>query len=108
MTVQAVADALNRPHPGYQSPVVDFINWKPEGHEFTLDINGEEVKAVIVENQSINGDDWTQRVWFTFQIGERYFRRYGMYQSHVGEDWEYGQTEEVFPQTRVIEGFFPA
>lgn len=106
MTVQAVADALNKG--GVSGFPYDYLNYQPVGHEFILNVGGHNKKCVIVENQSTHTDDWSQRIWFTFQIGDQYFRRYGMYRSHYGEDWDYGETEEVFPKTVTVSGFYPA
>jgi len=94
ITVQAVADALSAD----AGKMVDRLNYQPVGHKFTLNVGGHDKKCEIVENHSVDSDDWSQRIWFTFQIGEQYFRRYGVYRSHYGEEWEYGQTEEVFPK----------
>lgn len=98
VTAEQVAVALN-------APGVPF--WRNVGDSLELNIEGNIVEATVVERNDAD-DEFNQRVWFTIQIDEQYFRRYGRYQSHYGADWDYGETVEVFPETKVITGFYPA
>lgn len=98
VTEEQVAVALD-------APGVTF--WHNVGDSIELNIEGNIVEATAVERDGAD-DEFTHHVWFTFQIGEQYFRRYGIYRSHCGDDWDDGETLEVFPLTKVIEGFYPA
>ena len=85
---------------------VESISYKYPGAEFELTINGEAHTAKMVDHNDAE-DEYSQRVWFVLEVDGRHFIRYGMYRSHWGFEWDYGEFSEVAPVHEVVKVYRP-
>lgn len=59
-------------------------------------------QVTFVERIAYGDDDCTGRVQWIFELGGQHYAKDGMYYSHSGTEWEYGDVNRVKKQTRTV------